>query len=435
MTEILKPSNTNHMRKTFLISMMSVVGAGCLPISADDTPEVLKTTNFSIFPGKHMKDGKSFLSTYVKEDDIINRFNVYDEDMKLIKVIEPVRLPSLESKYYIQDRNDGYEYIEPRGQEDVEYVVLEIDGSTTGLSIEQVRKCINDRYGSGEIADLTNGTPVVALSFFYQSTYGSKYPVVYYREIDGEWHRCLQDYEGVNWGPFGEWGEVWEQIKNYQPKIEEMGVISDSGGKEWYYLTNGIFGDDYHYIMPIYEAKDFEKKVEYYGKPGWIYQKTWGTRYDITGFTVYDSSNNEVTSFRLPDGYVGSCYVNFFQLGDNRYIGMEDVEDNEGEHYLVIYRIDSDNSVSFVTAAPSPKVSPRNPRRGEKVSVTLDSTVGMKGAMVQVVSASGQTMLSTKLPAGQNRFDINTSGFSQGMYVVTVSDNGVTREAAKIIVR
>ena len=416
--------------------MMFVAGAGWLPVLADEATQILKTKNFCIFPGKYTKDGKSFLSTYVEEDDIINRFNVYDEDMQPVKVIEPVKLPAVESKYYIQDRRDGYEYIEPRGQEYVEYVVLEIDDHTTGLSIEQVRNYVDDRYGFAEIANLTEGTPVVALSFFYQSSYGSRYPVEYYREIEGEWHRCVQEYEGYNWGPFGEWGEVWEQTKNYQPKVEDIGVIPDSGGdSEWYYLTKGIFGDDYHYIMPIYEAKDFENQAEYYDKPGWIYQKIWGTRYDITGFSVYDSSNNEVTSFKLPAGYIGSRYVNFFQLGDNRYIGLEDVEDSEGEYYLVIYRLDSDNKVSFVTAAPTTKVVPRNPKRGERVSLSIDSTVGKEGTMVQVVSASGQTMLKTKLPDGQNQLDIDTSGFSQGMYVVTVAGNGMTKEAAKIIVR
>ena len=424
------------MRKTFFIPMMFLAGAGWLPVSADETPQILNTKNFSIFPGKYTKDGKSFLSTYVEEDDMINRFNIYDEDMQLIKVIEPLKLPALESKYYVQDRRDGYEYIEPLDQEYVEYVVLEIDGSTTGLSIERVRNYVNDQSGFGEIANLPDGTQVVALSFFYQSSYGSKYPVIYFKEIDGEWHRCMQEYEGYNWGPFGEWGEVWEQTKKYQPKIEEIGIVPDSGGdSEWYYLTKGIFGDDYHYIMPIYEAKDFEKQEEYYAKPGWVYQKTWGMRYDITGFTVYDSSNNKVTSFRLPEGYIGGDYVNFFTLGDNRYIGLEDVEDSEGESYLIIYRLDSDNKVSFVRAAPSTKVAPRNPKRGEKVSVILETPVGNGGATVQVVSASGRTMLSTKLPAGKNQLDINTSDFPQGMYVVAVSGDGVTKEAAKIIVR
>ncbi|MDE6511704.1 MAG: T9SS type A sorting domain-containing protein [Muribaculaceae bacterium] len=55
--------------------------------------------------------------------------------------------------------------------------------------------------------------------------------------------------------------------------------------------------------------------------------------------------------------------------------------------------------------------------------------------MVQVVSASGHTMLAAKLPAGQNQLDIDTSGFPQGMYVVTVSGNGTNKEVAKIIVR
>lgn len=425
------------MRKTFLISIMLVIEAGWLPLNASGTPDVLKAPGFSVFPGKYTKDGKSFLYTYEEDDDVINRFNVYGEDMQLVKVIEPVKSPALESKYYVQRRNYAYEYVVPVGDASVWNHVVDIDGTTTGLSIEQVQNYAVSVFGLGEIVTLSDGIQVVAFDFYEQGSYGYEYPRGYYKEVDGEWHRCEQGYYGMNWGPYGEWGEIMEEMDNVQPRIDGICIFPDSGGDDGYYdLTNGIFGDDYHYIMPIYEAKDFESQEEDYGKPGWIYEKSWGTRYERAGFTVYDSSNNEVTSFKVPAGYT-SRYSDmwFFQMGDNRYIGLDDVEDSEGEYYLVMYRLDSDNSVSFVTAAPSTKVSPRNPKRGEKVSVTLDAAVGSAGAMVQVVSASGQTMLDTKLPAGQTQLDINTSGFSQGMYVVTVSGNGITKEAAKIIVR
>ena len=44
----------------------------------------------------------------------------------------------------------------------------------------------------------------------------------------------------------------------------------------------------------------------------------------MTGFTVYDSSNKEVTSFRIPAGYSSkSTDMWFFQMGDNRYIVLD----------------------------------------------------------------------------------------------------------------
>ncbi len=134
-------------------------------------------------------------------------------------------------------------------------------------------------------------------------------------------------------------------------------------------------------------------------------------------------------------GFDGNSWtLNLLKLGGNLYIVADAENIEEGKDYSIVYRLDSNNSVSLVTMAPTSKVSPRNPRRGENVTVSLDSTVS-EGAMVQVVSASGQTMLNTKIAAGQTQLDINTSGFNQGVYVVTVSSNGSSKEAAKIIVR
>ena len=424
------------MRKTVLVSMMLAIGAGYLPLNAAGTPEVLKAEYFSVFPGKYSKDGKSILYTYGRENDVINRFNVYDEDLQPVKVIEPVKLPALESKNYVQSRKDGYELVEPMGQEYVNGEAVEINGSTTGLSIERVQGYIFAIYGSGEIATLTDGTSVVAINYFDQWTYGNKYPLEYYREIDGKWYRCIQEYGGSNWGPYGEWGDIEEQSSKFEPEVESIYLYPDSGGdSESYRLTKGIFGDDCHYVMPLYQLRDFTKEFEYYDKPGWIYRKEWGTGCFCVGMVVYDSSNKEVLTINLPAGYTSWYDIDFFQLGDKRYLALEGVEDEKGEEYLLVYRLEDNNSVSFVTAAPSSKVSPRNPKRGEKVSVTLDTPVGNGDAMVQVVSTSGRTMLSKKIPAGQTLLDIDTSGFSQGMYVVTVSGNGVSKEAAKIIVR
>lgn len=423
------------MKKTVIFSMMLAIGAGSFPMAAANTPEVLKTSYFSVFPGKYTKDGKSFLYTYQRnEDDMVDGFHIYDENIKLVKEIGPINLPEYECKYYTQERNYAYEFVETYYDEYLFGDVVEINGVTTGLSIEQVLNYTLALYGHGVIASLPSGVQVVAWTFFEESNYGAKYPISYYREIDGEWMRCEQTYNGINWGPFGEWGEVIEEETNFKVYIESIGLIPESGGDaEYYRLTGGIFGDGYHYIVQTYELRNFEEVYEY--NPEWIYRKSWGNRYESTGYVIYDFSGKEVMSFKYPSGYYGGYDLFFFQMGENKYLGIEDVRDTNGDYCLLIYRLENNNSVSFVTAAPSSKVSPRNPKRGEKVSVTIDTPVGNGDAMVQVVSTSGQTMLSKKIPAGQTQLDIDTSGFSQGMYVVTVSGNGVSKEAAKIIVR
>ena len=67
--------------------MIFVIGSGWQSLNASGAPDVLKAYGFNVFPGKYTKDGKSFLNTYEGEDEAINRFNVYDEDMQPVNVI------------------------------------------------------------------------------------------------------------------------------------------------------------------------------------------------------------------------------------------------------------------------------------------------------------------------------------------------------------
>lgn len=424
------------MKKTVIFSMMLAIGAGYHPLHATGTPEALKAEYFSVFPGKYTKDGKSILYTYGREDDVINRFYVYDEDLQLIKEFEPVKGYETEIKEYRQERMYGYEIITPVGLDSWD-TPLEINGQSDGLSIDRVCNYLMAMYGQAEISSLSDGTPIVVREYFDYYIYGQAYPSTYWKEVNGKWYEFYQRYEESGaYGPFGEWGDIDGWSDQYKSEVESIYLYPDSGGdSESYRLTKGIFGDDCHYVMPLCQFRNFNEESEYSEKPGWIYSKRWGVRCYYVGLVVYDSSNNEVLTINLPAGYTKWYDIDFFQMGDKRYLALEGVEDEKGEEYLLVYRLENNNSVSFVTAAPSSKVSPRNPKRGEKVSVTIDTPVGNGDAMVQVVSASGQTMLSKKIPAGQTQLDIDTSGFSQGMYVVTVSGNGVSKEAAKIIVR
>ncbi len=162
--------------------------------------------------------------------------------------------------------------------------------------------------------------------------------------------------------------------------------------------------------------------------------------YDASAIRVFNSKNKEIASMSIPDGYdFDSQECSILKLGDTFYflVRLYVGEESEGsDHKMAFYRIDNNGSgASLVAIAPAAKVSPRAPRKGETVTVTIDSEMVNSGCMVQVVSASGQTVLDTKVPAGQSQLDINTSSFSKGVYVVNVSENGVSKENAKIIIR
>ncbi len=203
--------------------------------------------------------------------------------------------------------------------------------------------------------------------------------------------------------------------------INEFGILSEAYGFvraeaatwEGSIILKDIFGSGYNFMMTNEEG-------------------------DV--LKVFNKDCQEIAHIDPPVGY--SFYgvgFNIVVIGKKYYLFAEisgDGEEEDGDYDVAIYRINSnDSSVSLVAISNSAKVSPRAPRKGEKVTVTVDPELVGKNCKVQVVSASGQTVMNTDIPDGQTQLDISTSGFTKGVYVVTVSAEGVSKEAVKIIIR
>lgn len=191
------------------------------------------------------------------------------------------------------------------------------------------------------------------------------------------------------------------------------GIVDDGGTSSmtgWIFLVKDIFGSGYNYLLWDEVSEEF---------------------------VVFNSDNQKITSIDAPSGYeiIGGD-ITYLKLGKNVYLVLDMYNKQNDYYYTAFYRInDTGNSVSLVSMAPSARISPRVPRKGEKVTVTVGSEMQERNCQVQVVSASGQTVMNSEIPAGQSQLDINTSRLSKGVYVVTVSSEGVSKEAAKIIIR
>lgn len=189
--------------------------------------------------------------------------------------------------------------------------------------------------------------------------------------------------------------------------VDDGGTCSMTG---WIFLVKDIFGSGYNYLLWDEVSEEF---------------------------VVFNSDNQKITSIDAPSGYeiIGDD-ITYLKLGKNVYLVLDMYNKQNDYYYTAFYRInDTGNSVSLVSMAPSARISPRVPRKGEKVTVTVGSEMQERNCQVQVVSASGQTVMNSEIPAGQSQLDINTSRLSKGVYVVTVSSEGVSKEAAKIIIR
>lgn len=389
-------------------------------------------------PTDYTQGNKSMVYSYTydgtNDDYVVYDFVVFNDDFQEIKKFSTSQLPVMKYKRYYQERQytykDASQTYHQLGDE-----IVSIDGVQSGLSIEQVRQWVAERYGSVEIVTLINGDNVVGMRFFMDYEFGYKYPLEYFaKNADGLWQINYAEYQPGEYGPFGEWGEVREESGPMGEAITELEVLTSDGGDEGYvYLTQTLFdnGSSFNYCVPDFIDVQYSEEEE--GR------KEWGTRPVIVGFKIMDDNNRQVSSIALPSGYNAGEYGNMTVLNMNgkKYIIVEAEKEGDDENeYAIVYRMDASSSLSSqIAVQPTAKISPRAPMRGEKVNVTLGDAADVNGCKVNVVSTSGQTVMQTKVGAGETSVDIDTSRLQKGVYVVTVKNGNSSTEAAKIIVR
>lgn len=390
-----------------------------------------RSYGFFAMPTQFAKDNAQMVYDYDNRADDVWNFTVFNDDIEEIKTFSTVVLPEMTTTHYSQERKYCYKNVTQVNIREIGSIY--IDGMTN-ISEDRALDWVRSNDGFGEIATLADGTRVIAVHFFNEWDYGQKYPDIYYkRNTDGVWVKYDCTYDQDDYGPYGEWGEVSERSTSYQAVPVKISVLTFDGSDEGYvYLSQTLFGDDdsFDYILPTLKEVPYSLENDSEGR------KEWGTRSEEVGFKVFNDKNEEVFACDLPAGYSGDFYeIFYFEMGGKKYIAIE-AWDEKDERYSLIYRLDGNSKLpSQIAIRPSSNVSPRAPMRGELVTVTLGENAAKNGCNVNIVSANGQTVMRSKVAAGESTLSIDTARLQKGVYVVTVNTANSSSEAAKIIVR
>lgn len=417
------------MKRTIALIVSSVaLLTSSLNVAAQKT---IPSTRLNIIPAWITPDGKASVYSYSEFATENDLFTIYDDEFNVVKSFRAPNPDKITYTYYTQEREwveiVELRYCNPTGS------IIEIDGKKTGLSIDQVLKYAKETIYEGcEISSLPDGTPVIAQIFWRDDEYGKKYPQRFYMLTDFDAWGLYEAQYDTSYRQLGEWGEPEEHTETRSAELLYIELVQPDGssGRNDYVLTRGIFSDDYCLIYHSYKTVTYSQENET--------SKAWGSKLKSTGYKIYDSEGNLVSSIQLPQGLYSIAAsrddLRYMDINGKRYVICPVIND-DNEYYYVVYRLDDRSNLTMVATTPASKIAPRAPRRGENVTVTLNEKVAAAGCVIRVVSTNGQTVMQENVPAGQSTFDINTSRFPQGIYVVSVSSSEANTDVAKIVIR
>lgn len=307
---------------------------------------------------------------------------------------------------------------------------------TTGTQEEFEDFC---RQNGFDRFDTLDGAPVAYSSdpihYYNFNNYEYKYPEDYYvwRKAENKIYSVRISYQARDYGFIG-YGDPQTETRTYYPEIVELYPRSEkSNDIDDIVVSQTLFNSDaaYEWIMPILEAVE----VSYSNES----EQVSGTEVKCTGISAVSENGATVASTKYPTGYFSNHQpdIYLYDLDGTAFLVVSlHKDDNQyDDDYYVVYELtDGGSSLKMVGTPMSVGVSPRAPRIGENVTVSLGEPAG-KDCFVEVVSSTGRTVLRRKMTAGDTSTSINTADFNKGIYIVTVNGQGNAREAAKIIVR
>lgn len=388
---------------------------------------------------------------------------IYDENISLIKTI------GLDSREFVfqssRTRTRSVEGVERSSIVKVDEITKQYADFAAGqgrdfatLTLDEKKSVVIefDRQFNADVEMRTEGDFTIFISrnyignnYFYYHRFKYEYPKSgVLLDSDGKVYSFRAAYRYI----YSTWSDYvvnFDTIRS-ENDILACNYIGAQGNSNRFYVSSTLFNEDGHleYIRPQYTLIDAPvistvipddpdkpitmdseytaKKltisgIEIVSENGSILGSiTFGKEYDEIG--NYQFINGNV--FAIGDG------VSVFQLGENRFISFDTVDDEEGvtSIYKHFYKINlRTNSVEAVNEPACIKVF-RNDSRSIDVEYAIDND-----AVAELTSLAGNKCVSQKIDAGVGNFRMSVK--SSGTYILTLNENGAVISSKKIFIR
>ncbi len=124
------------------------------------------------------------------------------------------------------------------------------------------------------------------------------------------------------------------------------------------------------------------------------------------------------------DGLTGSGYFKLLSSGGGLIVqGTENI----GAKKIVALKVNSETAISTIDAISEINVFPNPAQNTFTFALNLTSTEDMHIAIVDMVGREVKTITNGTLASGTHTFDVDVTGFANGMYFVKTTSNGVNQ--------
>lgn len=207
----------------------------------------------------------------------------------------------------------------------------------------------------------------------------------------------------------------------YKAEVREDGSSS---------LSNPDYQDGAEYLFGITDSdRDGDGEEDFRSK-------RFGVHY--TGLEVVSEDGTVIYSFPIPDNCEGNASIEFFKSNNSILAQAEFSWYNENNEYVKttrFYRIDKSSSVAQIIRDENRiSASPNPANHGTPIVMTIP--IGNNSPRsISVTSLNGSRVYSQTVNPDVDRVSIPTHGLAPGMYVFTLTENGISVESCKIIIR
>lgn len=355
-----------------------------------------------------------------------DRYVVYDEKLNEIGSFKVPDFPEVSSSYTRANVINGpFGIHESYVQDDIE---AENMSQEVFIEMASSRGYIRQQVVDGELRVFGEDEN----QYYYYEFFKTEYPREYLYWKDNTVYRRHVEYDYDGWGSTGVYGDA----HTYETKATPSPVYiypktPDCLDIDDIVLSQTLFNTDdlYEYVIPVFEGVSVSYQNEY--------EKVEGRQVRTTGLQVINENGSVVTDVRFPEGYYGQLQpeCDLYIMGETYYLFVDAQTKNDNENVSLVFEVNPRSaSINMVGAPIGMRVSPTTPQRGADVTVDLGAAAG-ENCRVNVVSVSGNTVISAVVEPGAESMSLSTSRLDRGMYIVTVSDGNSSREATKIIVR